>query len=233
MPRKTAAEKAAEEAAAAAEARRRVEQQRLKWVAVAIVALALFAGGFAAGQSAADGDDRPGAFSPFGYEEEIPPVAILQPDGEFPPFVDGPGFDFDRPRDRIRDDRLRCEIVERDGRTLHLVCEFPGEPFIPGVPDDQRPGDERPAGVPGFLGVGVANTPAGVTVLEMLPDSPAAMAGIEIDDVIVGFGDVEVVSAEQFSDLVGSMEPGTPVRITVLRFGSEVTVEAILGGRPE
>jgi hypothetical protein len=241
MPRKTAAERAAEEAALAEAARRETEQRRLKWVGVAILALALFAGGYAAGQ--ANSDDVPIAFRPF---EGGPSPAIDVPFadlpgfyGEFhdelPPFVELDPGRFDRPRERFQRDLL-CDIVERDGRVLHLVCERLGFPER-GVPDDERPRDEGPddegrVDEPGFLGVGIAQTDLGVTVVELLGDGPAAMAGIELDDVIVAFGDVPIETGEQLADLIAGAGAGTEVPITVLRFDSEVTVRVVLGERP-
>jgi membrane-associated protease RseP (regulator of RpoE activity) len=241
MPRKTAAERAAEKEALAEAARRETEQRRLKWVGVAIIALALFAGGYAAGQ--ASSDDVPTAFLPF---EGGPSPAIDVPFadlpgfyGEFhdelPPFVEFDPGRFDRPRERFQRD-LVCDIVERDGRVLHLVCERLGFPER-GVPEDERPRDERPddgsrVEEPGFLGVGIAQTDLGVTVVELLGEGPAAMAGIELDDVIVAFGDIPIESGEQLADLITEAGAGAEVPITVLRFDSEVTVRVVLGEPP-
>lgn len=258
MPRKTAAEKAAEEAAAAEAARRETEQQRLKWVGIAIIALALFTGGYAAGQSNAE--EIPEAFLPFQggispaidvpfealpefygeYYDELPPFVA---GGEFAPFADGFdgefGFGFDHPRGE-----LICSIIERGGGTIVLECEGPGLfDRLPGDErrddarrdDDQRDDrrdDERRGDEPGFLGIGIADTDFGIVVVEVLDDGPAASAGIELDDVIVLFGDEPVESAGQLADLVAGAGAGTEVPITVLRFDSEVTVWVVLGEAP-
>lgn len=212
MPRKSAAEKAAEEAAAVEAARRQVEQQRLKWIGAGILALALFAGGFAVGQSKAVGDDfgRGWMYEDGGFygEGEIPPIAEIPMypyDSVYPPMVSD----------------LRCEIVEADGRTLHLVCD--GPPVFGDLPGEIQG--------QGFLGVGVRTTESGVRVDDLAPGSPAAEAGIEIGDLIVGFDDFDIESAEQLADLIAMSGPGTEVEIRLLRFDSEVTVRVILAER--
>lgn len=259
MPRKTAAQKAAEEAAAAEAARRETEQQRLKWVGVAIIALALFAGGYAAGQSNAE-DDARGAFAPLIVEGEFPggfefdgglPPFLDDFDGEFPPFGEefefGGEFDFDFGFDRFERPRgeLVCSIIERGGGTMVLECEGPA--LFDRVPegerrddqrrdderrDDERRDDEGRTDEPGFLGVGIAETDFGVVVIDLLDDGPAAQAGIEVDDVIAFFGDEPVESAGQLADLIAGAGAGAEVPITVFRFDSEVTVWVVLGESP-
>jgi len=249
MPRKSAAQKAAEDAAAAAAERQQVEQQRLKWAAVFVLAVAIFTGGYAVGQSAAESQQE--AFIPFGGDEFPPFLEGTDFDGEFPPFLIDEGFEFDGDfefrfdpdgfdrRDRPeRGDRrqLDCNILDRDEGGLTLSCVFPD--FFPRDGDfdddfDERPRDQPPGDEPGFLGVGLAETPFGVTVLEMLDDSPAAEAGIELDDVILEFDGIGIESAGHLADLVAAAGVGAEVEITVLRFDSEVTVLVVLGERPE
>jgi membrane-associated protease RseP (regulator of RpoE activity) len=242
MPRKTAAEKAAEEAAAVEAARRETEQQRLKWLGIAIIALALFAGGYAVGQSNAE--ELPQAFLPF--EGGISPVidvpfeALPEFYGEYhdelPPFVAGgefPPFDFDR-FDRPRAE-LSCRILERGGGTVVLECEGPAlsdRGPLERRPDDERRDDERRDEEPGFLGVAVNETYYGVVVVRVVEDGPAERAGIEPEDVIVGFGDAEIESAGQLGDLIADAGAGVEVPITLIRSDSEVTVWVLLGEPP-
>jgi hypothetical protein len=258
MPRKTAAEKAAEEAAAAEAARRETERRRLAWVAVAVIALALFAGGYAAGQSNAeeipaaflpvDGGVSPAVDVPFDqlpefyreFYEELPPF-LSEFDGEFPPF---PGdfdrrFDFDPRRlDRLRDLMERdlvCDVVERGPRALHLRCTAPRLDRLPldGPTDEDPRESDGTMQEPGFMGLGVADTERGVTVIEVLDEGPAARAGVELDDVVVAFDDVAIESARQLADLIIDAGAGADVDVTVLRLDSEVTVSVVLGERPE
>lgn len=224
MPRKTAAERAAEEAAAALEERRRAEQRRLAWVGAAIVALALFAGGYATGRGAR-APEPPVA----PLDRVVPPTAAPDFGGMHPPLAAHPGHHFhhgDGPHQRGRQAPLQCEPVERDGRTITLVCEFTGDRMPGGLfPDDAVP----PPDAGGFLGVAIEQTPRGVLVTEVLDESPAAGAGIEPGDVIAGFAGVGVESARQLAELVGDTPPGTEVEVVLLRSGSEVTVTVIVG----
>ena len=229
MPRKSAAQKAAEEEAAAAaaaeEERRATERKRLLWAGALIAALAVFAGGYAIGQSNADeADIRPG---PLVFGDELPPfVEDFDAEGfEF-------DFDFEPPRDgdfrfepRVR---LTCEVVEDEGDTMELICEFRPPQFFP---DDERPDDEQRDERAGFLGVTVRNTPRGVVVVEVGDDSPAAEAGIEADDAILEFDGVEIESTDQLADLVADTPAGSEVTVLLGRNGSRVSVEVVLGER--
>jgi membrane-associated protease RseP (regulator of RpoE activity) len=203
--------------------RRRTEQQRLRWAAAVIAALALFAGGYAIGQASAE--DTSTAPTPSAIDDmELPPF-LRDLDGEFR--FDGSGI-FDRfQRDLV------CDIVEEEGTTLTLVCDGPpaigtdrpGE--VPGESDDGRT-DE-----PGFLGVSIIEAPRGVVVAEVVDDSPALEAGLQVDDVIVGFDGSPVDSAEQLSDRIAAAGAGAEVSITVRRFEAEITVQVTLSERPD
>jgi 2-alkenal reductase len=73
----------------------------------------------------------------------------------------------------------------------------------------------------------------GVLVSEVVSDGPAAEAGIEVNDIIVGIGDQAV---RQFEDLISylfqSTEPGGDTTIHALRNGSEMSFDVELVERP-
>jgi S1-C subfamily serine protease len=69
----------------------------------------------------------------------------------------------------------------------------------------------------------------GAFVVEVVPDSGAAAAGIEQGDVIVAVDGEEIRSNEQLGDVVRDHEAGDTIEITVERGGEEQTVTAEIG----
>lgn len=73
--------------------------------------------------------------------------------------------------------------------------------------------------------------PRGALVAQVTPGSPAAKAGLEPGDVILGFAGEAIEQSSQLPPLVGDTRPGTEVGLRVLRGGKEreikVTIEAL------
>lgn len=74
--------------------------------------------------------------------------------------------------------------------------------------------------------------PEGVYVLRVEPASPAAKAGIEAHDIIVGYYGYTVIGALQFRRLVRETPPGRSVTIQVYRNGKERTLSAQITSPP-
>ena len=73
---------------------------------------------------------------------------------------------------------------------------------------------------------------AGALVSEPQPNSPAAKAGIESGDVITSVDGNAVSDARDLARRIGTMAPGTSVKLGVLRQGQEKTVTVTLGTLP-
>lgn len=96
----------------------------------------------------------------------------------------------------------------------------------------------------GYLGVAITEVssqqvrqmklpkPEGVYVVRVEPGSPAAKAGIEARDVIVGYYGRSVIGALQFRRLVEETPPGRSVAILVYRKGKERTLAAQITSPP-
>jgi serine protease Do len=96
----------------------------------------------------------------------------------------------------------------------------------------------------GFLGVQIQPVNAeiadslgltgtkGALVSQAEADSPANKAGIVAGDVITAVDGKEVASPKELSRLIGGMEPGKPVDITVWRNGKSETFKVDLGELP-
>ena len=98
--------------------------------------------------------------------------------------------------------------------------------------------------VRGYLGAGIQNiTPAltesfslksnkGALVSEVVPESPAAAAGLREGDVIVAVNGQPVTNANELKLQVSSLSPGTNLKLDVLRDGETKQFSAIAGERP-
>ena len=84
-----------------------------------------------------------------------------------------------------------------------------------------------------FLGVGVSDVRGdrpGALVEEVVPDSAAATAGIEVGDIVIGVDDIDIRNSGDLRVAIIRNAPGDTVTITILRAGEEIQVEATLGG---
>jgi serine protease Do len=73
--------------------------------------------------------------------------------------------------------------------------------------------------------------PGGVLVARVLPDGPAAKAGLQTNDVILQYDGHDVEGTVQFRRLVKETPPGRSVGITVLRAGHEQKLTVQVGNQ--
>lgn len=71
----------------------------------------------------------------------------------------------------------------------------------------------------------------GITIDSVVAESPADDAGFEEGDVIVAFQDQPVENSGQFSVLVSTAREGQPIQVQVVRDGSRLTLETVIGDR--
>jgi hypothetical protein len=69
---------------------------------------------------------------------------------------------------------------------------------------------------------------SGLLVRSIIPDSPAATAGLLKNDVLVKLDDQVLTSPKQLQKIVAIRKPGDSVRVTYLRRGQQAVVEAKL-----
>lgn len=84
-----------------------------------------------------------------------------------------------------------------------------------------------------FLGVATSEStdPAGVTVEEVIPDSPASKAGLETDDVITKVDGDAVTSPAQLLARITAHDAGDQVTLTIVRNGDTQTNDVTLARR--
>jgi hypothetical protein len=102
--------------------------------------------------------------------------------------------------------------------------------------------EEAPAGawlgvltkpLPKLIGEHLGLAPGeGLAVEMVVPDSPAATAGLKVDDVLVKLDDQRLVLPDQLSILLDGAKPGETRKLEVLRDGKAVQLDATLGERP-
>ena len=90
------------------------------------------------------------------------------------------------------------------------------------VTNTQRP---KPA-----LGITMSdNTLPGVLVMNVVPDSPAAKAGLKENDVVTEVNGQRVEGAAQFRRMIHEIPAGRTIQLTVWRDGRTQTISATLG----
>ena len=73
----------------------------------------------------------------------------------------------------------------------------------------------------------------GVVVSSVLPGQPAARGGVQKQDVILSVNDTQVDSPRDVTRMIGGIEAGKVVQLTILRKGKTVQLAVPLGARPE
>jgi serine protease Do len=73
----------------------------------------------------------------------------------------------------------------------------------------------------------------GALVGDVVPDSPAAKAGLEVGDIIVKFNGKVIESRDQLVSHITATPPGTKAEVEIVRGGKRKTVRVELGRRDE
>src|SRR5881409_975526 len=125
-----------------------------------------------------------------------------------------------------------------------IALPIAGFAQTPPVPPPQPPGPHGPPGLPGghdkapkvpmtFLGVETSHVPdvvseqlglakgLGLVVEYVVPNSPAASAGIQQNDILKMLNDQILIEPSQLRKLLQTFSDGTDVTLTILRKGQE------------
>jgi hypothetical protein len=121
----------------------------------------------------------------------------------------------------------------------------PPNQFIPPIPpkdkDKDKDRDKGPKVPVTYLGVETSSVPRvvseqlnlpkgfGLVVDYVVPDGPAAAAGVQQNDIIKMFNDQILMEPNQLAKLVRSYQDGTNVTLTILRKNAETKITVKLG----
>lgn len=148
------------------------------------------------------------------------------------------------PQDRIRRRGGTVELLDKSGEVVHtfnvrglggmrgLGSTEPRRLLVtPGLPGQGGLGAATlavPGGTPRvMLGINMsdAGDSEGVTVDNVIPDLPAAQAGVKVGDVIVRIGEQEIKQSSDVRDALSKAEAGDRIDLVVRRDGAEKTLK--------
>lgn len=145
-------------------------------------------------------------------------------------------LDYHRPSDTA--DKLNLGGIARIAALATDLVAYVRDPavaleFIPAGADKLEPEDQprerrrvRLGTIPDF-----ARENGGVLISGLVPQSPAARAGLAVGDVIVRIDDTPVDNLHDYQGVLASHEPGDTITITVLRGEETLTMTATLEER--
>jgi hypothetical protein len=146
---------------------------------------------------------------------------------------------------------LHPPLVRAENLPGPAVPTTPAQPAIPSAHTAVQPAQTSrniaPETVPerdiAWLGISLGNVPRalsdqlgqiipagqGVLVRGVVPDSPAARAGIHTNDILLAYGDQKLYSARQLAGLVRADQPDRTVTIQAVQQGQLKTLNVTLG----
>jgi len=199
-----------------------------RWLLVtvaAVVAAALMFGiGYAVGDRVGgDDDDRTSTSMP--SDDDMP---------RFPGQGQGRGNQgMPQLPGRGQDNRTTPQLPGR-GQGNQTTPQLPGQgqgnqttPQQPGQGQGATPGTSG-----AFLGVATQPVTGGLGITQVVANSAAADAGLQVGDVIVSFDGTAVSTPAQLAAAVAGLRPGDEVRVAYTRNDANRTVTVELGTRP-
>ncbi|MCS3902615.1 serine protease Do [Methylohalomonas lacus] len=75
--------------------------------------------------------------------------------------------------------------------------------------------------------------PHGALVARVLPDSPAAKAGVEVGDIIVNYDGEDIADSSDLPPMVGSTHVGSEVEVEIIREGNEKRLNLTIEELPD
>lgn len=122
-------------------------------------------------------------------------------------------------------------LAESDGRVLLGIVPYQeAGQFERRNDDSPRAQETVPFAMPD---VPIQKIEAGALVGEVLEDSPAAAAGLQVGDVITAVNDDKVSGPEALVELIGGYAPDETVTLTVSRGDEELSIDVTLAARED
>jgi len=117
-------------------------------------------------------------------------------------------------------------LSERDCQMTTKIRKKTGRPAPPRTHPSGRTRRVILGTVPDFAYRG-----PGVRISSVVPDSPAALAGLKANDILIALDGKKIESLRGYSNLLKSCSPGDTVEIRIKRGDGERTMKAVLKAR--
>ena len=121
----------------------------------------------------------------------------------------------------VRDDRSRVRSV--DGVNFAVPYQLAKR-----VMDEIVSSGKVTRGQLGFAGSEFSNRP-GIIVTFIQPNSPADVAGLRINDILVAIDGIEVETAAATLDRIAETPPGTIMQLEVVRASNRISMQVVVG----
>lgn len=154
-------------------------------------------------------------------------------------FIFGGAYpEYNRPTDDwpTLDFSAMARIASFTDRLLTLVRQVPGDlPWVMVAEKNLRPEESEGQNRQTWLGTlpDFTEDVTGYKLAGVFDDSPAARAGLQKGDVLVGFGGASVTDLASFTRALRSHGPGEPVEIRIDRAGRILNFTVVLGDRAD
>ncbi|MEQ8672972.1 MAG: PDZ domain-containing protein [Aggregatilineales bacterium] len=118
--------------------------------------------------------------------------------------------------------------VERGDETLALEATLVERP----EEIDARLGRNQRFDIPmmnrPYVGIAVEDSDGGVVITQIIADSPAETAGLQVDDIITGINETDITESATLIEAIQQLESGDVVTFNVTRAGETLSVEVTL-----
>jgi photosystem II stability/assembly factor-like uncharacterized protein len=131
-----------------------------------------------------------------------------------------------------RRDLIDLLVGHKDGDKLVLSVERGKEAKDIPVTLERRPEDQGGTAAGGYAGLAGEDSDGGVRVRRVEPDSPAAKAGLQLDDLIKSVDKKDVRKFSQLAEIVKGHKPDDKLTLAVQRGKDAKEVGLTLGGPP-
>lgn len=130
--------------------------------------------------------------------------------------------------------KTRITLGDRDGQAFLGVTVFVSAEETVTVPEaeSETAPEEETATIPDILTL-PAELAGGAMISEVVADSPAEAAGLEVGDLITAVDGTALDANHTLADLIGSYDPGDEVTLQLTRGDEELELTATLGENPD